>query len=620
MISLISPLTCITIITFPLPHVQGTDVQCQQGFVPSNSKLSLCDPCIDTGVAYPGNNINRIPSYDVSSVAQCQGLCRDQDRCQYFTYDSENKWCYLKTNKNTNKFQDVRYTSGSSNVLCQSEEENEVDSNDVKNQDNGEIERRDARSSFMSGSGTPILSVYHKTGARTVLTALPATFGMQIKNETEITGQLNFTRSTLCTSSSTSVPSSSDTNNLAKRLAVVYRGDCKFAVKAENAAKEGYKGVIVLDTQISTKVDRISGVRSLMTDNIPVIFLLKNEANILENLLRENPNRTATISDAATFSWFKRPGTSTTISSTTTTTSSTTTTISSTLKFDLRNNLFSKFSNGRFFNRDYNKVFTTSSPYPPRRKADHDASVMLILEDGEDRGIIEITPLTIGAITVGVVISILLAVSIITLIVSKIRRNTRRRIQHTRCQQAIRQFDAMNAAGKDNNGYSSDGTSNKQNTAKALPKTTYNLLECPVCLEIAWPPKKIFQCREGHIVCDTCKANPNLKNCPMCRIPLSTHMASRNRSLEELARTLLEEERVSEEPMANVAIAIPTAPPPDIVSDIGDEEDINDGNVPEAAADTNQLIEDSNPDALRILSTDIIPASHLVVNLPPDTN
>ena len=62
------------------------------------------------------------------------------------------------------------------------------------------------------------------------------------------------------------------------------------------------------------------------------------------------------------------------------------------------------------------------------------------------------------------------------------------------------------------------------------------------------------------------------------------------RSLEELARTLLEEERVSDEPMANVVIAIPTAPPPDIVSDIGDEEDINDGNVPEAAADTNQLV------------------------------
>ena len=95
--------------------------------------------------------------------------------------------------------------------------------------------------------------------------------------------------------------------------------------------------------------------------------------------------------------------------------------------------------------------------------------------------------------------------------------------------QYFRQFDAMNATGRDNSGYSSDGSANQPSTAKALPKTTYNLLECPVCLEIAWPPKKIFQCREGHIVCDTCKANPNLKNCPMCRIPLSTHMASRNR-------------------------------------------------------------------------------------------
>ena len=101
----------------------------------------------------------------------------------------------------------------------------------------------------------------------------------------------------MCTSSSTSLPtSSSKSNDLPKKLAVVFRGDCKFAVKAENAAKEGYDGLIVLDTSTNTKVDRISGVRSLVTDNIPVIFLLKNEANILENLLTENPNRTATIS------------------------------------------------------------------------------------------------------------------------------------------------------------------------------------------------------------------------------------------------------------------------------------------------------------------------------------
>ena len=43
----------------------------------------------------------------------------------------------------------------------------------------------------MSGSGIPILSVYHKTGARTVLTALPATFGMQIENDTEVESEIN---------------------------------------------------------------------------------------------------------------------------------------------------------------------------------------------------------------------------------------------------------------------------------------------------------------------------------------------------------------------------------------------------------------------------------------------
>merc|ERR1711983_176441 len=159
-----------------------------------------------------------------------------------------------------------------------------------------------------------------------------------------------------------------------------------------------------------------------------------------------------------------------------------------------------------------------------------------------------------------------------------------------------------NAAGTDNNGYSSDGTSNKQNTARTLPKSTYNLLECPVCLEIAWPPKKIFQCREGHIVCDSCKANPQLKNCPMCRTPFSSHLISRNRSLEEVARALQEEGSVSSFP-DSIVIATPTAPPPDIVPDYTEESESQDP-----------------VDAVKILSIDTISAAPLVVNLPPDSN
>jgi hypothetical protein len=63
-----------------------------------------------------------------------------------------------------------------------------------------------------------------------------------------------------------------------------------------------------------------------------------------------------------------------------------------------------------------------------------------------------------------------------------------------------------------------------------------------VCLELAWPPKKIYQCREGHIICEECKGNPALKVCPMCRIPLANNLTSRNRQLEELARALQEED------------------------------------------------------------------------------
>ncbi len=32
-------------------------------------------------------------------------------------------------------------------------------------------------------------------------------------------------------------------------------------------------------------------------------------------------------------------------------------------------------------------------------------------------------------------------------------------------------------------------------------------LECPVCYELIWPPKKIFQCSNGHIICEVCITN-----------------------------------------------------------------------------------------------------------------
>ena len=109
-----------------------------------------------------------------------------------------------------------------------------------------------------------------------------------------MTGLVNDTKSTFCVS-----PSQKGHLPHSLGIAVVQRGECKFSKKAENAAREGYQGIIILDTKENTKVDRISGVKSLLTDSIPVVFLLHNEALILQDLLKENPNRTATISGMA---------------------------------------------------------------------------------------------------------------------------------------------------------------------------------------------------------------------------------------------------------------------------------------------------------------------------------
>eukprot|EP00090_Calanus_glacialis_P006188 TRINITY_DN14856_c0_g1_i1.p1 TRINITY_DN14856_c0_g1~~TRINITY_DN14856_c0_g1_i1.p1 ORF type:complete len:604 (+),score=165.54 TRINITY_DN14856_c0_g1_i1:579-2390(+) len=59
---------------------------------------------------------------------------------------------------------------------------------------------------------------------------------------------------------------------------------------------------------------------------------------------------------------------------------------------------------------------------------------------------------------------------------------------------------------------------------------------CPVCMELLKPPLRIFQCPEGHILCENCKENPSLVHCPQCRVPLERN-CSRNRALEEVART-----------------------------------------------------------------------------------
>ena len=107
------------------------------------------------------------------------------------------------------------------------------------------------------------------------------------------------TESTMC-----SRPSEGE--QLPDRLALVLRGGCKFSLKAENAALGGFRGVVILDNQNTTNVNKISGLRSALTDDIPVIFLLKTEADLLTDLMAESDNRSISITGGQSncaFTW-----------------------------------------------------------------------------------------------------------------------------------------------------------------------------------------------------------------------------------------------------------------------------------------------------------------------------
>ena len=65
--------------------------------------------------------------------------------------------------------------------------------------------------------------------------------------------------------------------------------------------------------------------------------------------------------------------------------------------------------------------------------------------------------------------------------------------------------------------------------------------ECSVCLDDMKPPVKIFQCRNGHVMCESCKNHPEVMTCPTCRIPLPGPSAlMRNIPMEKLARSYFE--------------------------------------------------------------------------------
>merc|ERR1712106_800512 len=64
--------------------------------------------------------------------------------------------------------------------------------------------------------------------------------------------------------------------------------------------------------------------------------------------------------------------------------------------------------------------------------------------------------------------------------------------------------------------------------------------ECPVCYDIMQAPTRIFQCSNGHLICEQCKGHSEIRACPTCRVPLGPSSLVRNIPLEKLAKTYFE--------------------------------------------------------------------------------
>ena len=50
-------------------------------------------------------------------------------------------------------------------------------------------------------------------------------------------------------------------------------------------------------------------------------------------------------------------------------------------------------------------------------------------------------------------------------------------------------MEAQGSGSHENSGYSGG----EEGRGATFPKAARNLLECPVCLELAWPPRRIYQ-------------------------------------------------------------------------------------------------------------------------------
>ena len=72
---------------------------------------------------------------------------------------------------------------------------------------------------------------------------------------------------------------------------------------------------------------------------------------------------------------------------------------------------------------------------------------------------------------------------------------------------------------------------------KKESQKTFSAPECPVCFELMIPPIKIFNCPNGHLLCEMCK--PNIQLCTLCRNPY----VGRATAMEQIIKEMMENKK-----------------------------------------------------------------------------
>ena len=63
----------------------------------SSVTFNISGTCFVPNIYYPGMSLNSGHDDEQNTAEECQHLCQQTDGCNVFTWDSERKWCWLKS-------------------------------------------------------------------------------------------------------------------------------------------------------------------------------------------------------------------------------------------------------------------------------------------------------------------------------------------------------------------------------------------------------------------------------------------------------------------------------------------------------------------------------------------